>query len=57
MDDPEQNPDFYRDENTKTALEDTEEFILAVKNLAKTTKQGVYPLSLLALFQAVQTVP
>ncbi|WDU80806.1 MULTISPECIES: guanine deaminase [Lysinibacillus] len=43
MDDPEQNPDFYRDENTKTALEDTEEFILAVKNLAKTTKQGVYP--------------
>lgn len=43
MDDPEQNPDFYRDANTQTALADTEEFILAVKELAKTTKQGVYP--------------
>ncbi|MGE7919583.1 guanine deaminase [Viridibacillus sp. NPDC093762] len=43
MDDPEQNPDFYRDANTQTALADTEEFILAVKELAKSTKQGVYP--------------
>lgn len=43
MDDPEQNPEFYRDANTDTALADTEEFILAVKELAKTTKQGVYP--------------
>ena len=43
MDDPEQNPSFYRDEDTQTALVDTEEFILAVKELAKTTKQGVYP--------------
>ncbi|MFJ7696698.1 guanine deaminase [Lysinibacillus fusiformis] len=43
MDDPEQNPHFYRDATTQTALADTEEFILAVKKLAKTTKQGVYP--------------
>ncbi|WP_146552466.1 guanine deaminase [Rummeliibacillus sp. SL167] len=43
MDDPVQNPDYYRDENTETALKDTEEFIVAVKELAKTTKQGVYP--------------
>lgn len=43
MDDPEQNPSFYRDEDTKSALVDTEDFILAVKELAKSTKQGVYP--------------
>lgn len=43
MDDPEQNPDFYRDADAKTAIADTEEFILAVKELAKSTKQGVYP--------------
>jgi len=43
MDDPEQNPDYYRDLDTQIALKDTEEFILAVKDLAKTTKQGVYP--------------
>ncbi|QIC48972.1 guanine deaminase [Lysinibacillus sphaericus] len=43
MDDPEQNPHFYRDATTQTALADTEAFILAVKDLAKTTKQGVYP--------------
>ncbi|WP_336634211.1 guanine deaminase [Lysinibacillus fusiformis] len=43
MDDPEQNPHFYRDATTQIALADTEEFILAVKDLAKTTKQGVYP--------------
>lgn len=43
MDDPEQNPDYYRDADAKTALADTEEFILAVKELAKTVKQGVYP--------------
>lgn len=42
-DDPEQNPDYYRDQDSQTALADTEEFILAVKELAKTTKQGVYP--------------
>lgn len=43
MDDPEQNPDYYRDQDTQTALADTKEFILAVKDLAKSTKQGVYP--------------
>ncbi|MDR7236905.1 guanine deaminase [Neobacillus drentensis] len=43
MDDPEQNPDYYRDADTQTALADTEEFILAVNKLAKRVKQGVYP--------------
>ncbi|WP_144510406.1 guanine deaminase [Bacillus sp. FJAT-22090] len=43
MDNPDQNPTFYRDNDTNTALADTEEFILAVKELAKSTKQGVYP--------------
>lgn len=43
MDNPEENPDFYRDTDTNTALSDTEEFILAVKELGETYKQGVYP--------------
>lgn len=43
MDDPEQNPEHYRDADTKAALADTEEFILAVKALSKTVKQGVFP--------------
>ncbi|MED3573708.1 guanine deaminase [Cytobacillus praedii] len=43
MDDPEQNPEYYRDADTQTALADTEEFILTVKELAKSVKQGVYP--------------
>ncbi|RUS45071.1 guanine deaminase [Cohnella sp. AR92] len=43
MDDPEQNPDYYRDADTATALKDTEEFILAVKELGASAKQGVYP--------------
>ncbi|GIN86216.1 guanine deaminase [Heyndrickxia sporothermodurans] len=43
MDNPDQNPEYYRDADTQTALADTEEFILAVKELAKSTKQGVYP--------------
>ncbi|WP_339158622.1 guanine deaminase [Paenibacillus sp. FSL W8-0186] len=43
MDDPGQNPEFYRDADTHTALVDTEEFIIAVQELAKSTKQGVYP--------------
>lgn len=43
MDDPAQNPEYCRDADTKTALADTEEFILAVHELNKTTKQGVYP--------------
>ncbi|MGN7408999.1 guanine deaminase [Sporosarcina sp. SAFN-010] len=36
-------PEFYRDSSTQTALQDTEEFILEVKKIAETTKQGVYP--------------
>ncbi|MBB6634975.1 guanine deaminase [Cohnella thailandensis] len=43
MDDPEQNPEYYRDADTNTALKDTEEFIVRVKKLAESTKQGVYP--------------
>lgn len=43
MDDPEQNPDYYRDHDTRSALDDTEEFIVAVKELGQSTKQGVYP--------------
>lgn len=43
MDDPEQNPSYYRDQDAETALRETEEFILAVKELNKTVKQGVYP--------------
>ncbi|MEO4055038.1 guanine deaminase [Solibacillus sp. CAU 1738] len=43
MDDHEQTPEYYRDADTKSALEDTEQFILAVKELAKSVKQGVYP--------------
>lgn len=36
-------PEFYRDSTTQSALQDTEEFILEVKKIAETTKQGVYP--------------
>ncbi|MGG3891296.1 guanine deaminase [Metabacillus fastidiosus] len=43
MDNPDQNPEYYRDADTETALADTEEFILAVKQLAQSVKQGVYP--------------
>lgn len=43
MDDPAQNPEYYRDADTHSALADTEDFILAVRELAKTAKQGVYP--------------
>ena len=43
MDHPDETGTDYRDESTESALADTEEFIVAVKELAKTTKQGVYP--------------
>lgn len=43
MDHPENTPDYYRDTDTQTALSDTEEFIIAIKELAKSSKQGVYP--------------
>lgn len=42
-DDPDLNPNYYRDQDSKTALAETEDFILAVKELAQSTKQGVYP--------------
>lgn len=43
MDDKNMNPEFYRDNSTEDALKDTEEFILRVKEIAKDTIQGVYP--------------
>ncbi|WP_424309895.1 guanine deaminase [Carnobacterium sp.] len=43
MDDLEQNPEYYRDKDTKTALEDTESFIKRIKTLQPEIKQGVYP--------------
>lgn len=43
MDNVDQCPPDYRDKDTETALKETEEFIIAVKDLAKSTKQGVYP--------------
>lgn len=43
MDNPDQCPDYYRDADTKTALIDTEEFIIEVQQLHEQTKQGVYP--------------
>lgn len=43
MDDPAQNPAYYRDADAAAALADTEAFIVAVKELAKNVKQGVYP--------------
>ncbi|OAB26503.1 guanine deaminase [Paenibacillus macquariensis subsp. defensor] len=43
MDHPENNPTYYRDADTQSALADTEAFIIAIKELAKSTKQGVYP--------------
>lgn len=43
MDDPGQNPAYYRDADCESALADTEQFILAVKRLASAAKQGVYP--------------
>ncbi|MGX7091771.1 guanine deaminase [Hutsoniella sourekii] len=43
MDDPDGNPDYYRDESTEQALADTESFIQEVRALAPQVKQGVYP--------------
>lgn len=43
MDDPEQNPDYYRDRSAATALLETELFIQEVLELNKQTPQGVYP--------------
>lgn len=43
MDDPEGNPDFYRDASTEVALQETEEFIQEVKAYGEDVIQGVYP--------------
>ena len=43
MDDKTMNPDFYRDNSTKEAIENTEKFIIDVQTLAKDVFQGVYP--------------
>ena len=43
MDDKTMNPDFYRDNSTKEAIDNTEKFILDVQTLAKDIFQGVYP--------------
>ena len=43
MDDKTMNPDFYRDNSTKEAIENTEKFIIDVQSLAKDVFQGVYP--------------
>lgn len=37
------NPDFYRDASAQEAIEATEKFILAVKELGQNVKQGIYP--------------
>ena len=43
MDDETMNPDFYRDNSTKEAIENTERFIDDVQKLSKNVPQGVYP--------------
>ena len=43
MDDKNMNPDFYRDNSTKEAIENTEKFIVDVRALTKNVPQGVYP--------------
>jgi len=43
MDNPDQTPEYYRDQTTASALSDTEEFIQKVQELNKRAKQGVYP--------------
>lgn len=43
MDDTMQNPVFYRDASSESALAGTERFVQRVQQLNETTKQGVYP--------------
>ena len=43
MDDETMNPEFYRDNSTKEAIENTERFINDVHELSKDVPQGVYP--------------
>lgn len=41
MDLEEMNPSYYRDASAQSAIEETESFILAVKELGKDVKQGI----------------
>ncbi|MED4853517.1 amidohydrolase family protein [Caldifermentibacillus hisashii] len=43
MDDHKQNPEYYRDPDTASALADTEEFILAIQDLAKKENLPPFP--------------
>lgn len=43
MDDLNENSEYYRDQTTQQALEETERFIQEIQTLAQQTKQGVYP--------------
>lgn len=43
MDDPKQNPEYYRDSSTQEALAETERFILKMLELNQSAPQGVYP--------------
>ncbi|MBT1170683.1 guanine deaminase [Bifidobacterium sp. SO4] len=43
MDDPEANPDYYRDSSTRSGLDETERFIRDVEEIGRTSRQGVYP--------------
>ncbi|KRK63398.1 hypothetical protein C5L30_000997 [Companilactobacillus farciminis] len=43
MDNPEQTPDYYRDQNSQVALQQTEEFIQAMFDLQNQTKAEITP--------------
>ncbi|NMM97381.1 guanine deaminase [Bifidobacterium olomucense] len=43
MDDPEANPEYYRDASAQAAIEETERFINEVAKLNEHSVQGVYP--------------
>ncbi|KFI92987.1 guanine deaminase [Bifidobacterium saguini DSM 23967] len=43
MDDPEANPEYYRDASAQAAIEETERFIEEVAELSQSSVQGVYP--------------
>ena len=54
MDDETMNPDFYRDNSTKEAIENTERFIYMFRNFQKNVPQGVYPVITPRFVQVVQ---
>ena len=43
MDDPQANPDYYRDDSARSAVEETERFINEIAELNESSLQGVYP--------------